>query len=194
MTDAEWFSGTGAKLRHIERYASVRKMRLIAAAYVRRLEQVSHDDEPKRCDDLIEAGADHPRPWTELEPELDARPGNWRYTHVLFHDAPARVAMALRKLVMMWPFAEYQSFTEGLISEVIGNPFRPAAFEPDWRTSTVAALAEGIYADRGFDRLPILADALEDGGCNHPDILTHCRGAGPHVRGCWVVDLVLGKE
>lgn len=61
-------------------------------------------------------------------------------------------------------------------------------------TSTVVALAEGIYQDRAFDRLPILADALEDAGCDDTDILTHLRGEGPHVRGCWAVDLVLGKE
>jgi hypothetical protein len=45
-----------------------------------------------------------------------------------------------------------------------------------------------------FDRMPILADALQDDGCEDTDILAHCRGAGPHVRGCWVVDLVLGKQ
>jgi hypothetical protein len=62
-----------------------------------------------------------------------------------------------------------------------------------WRTSTVVKLAAGIDADRAFDRLPILADALMDAGCGHADMLNHCRGNGPHVRGCWVVDLVLGK-
>jgi hypothetical protein len=54
--------------------------------------------------------------------------------------------------------------------------------------------AEGIYADRIFDLLPTLADSLQDAGCENPDILDHCRGPGPHVRGCWVVDLVLGKN
>jgi hypothetical protein len=65
--------------------------------------------------------------------------------------------------------------------------------DPQWLTSTVAALAQGIYADRAFDRLPILADALQDAGCGNEDVLAHCRGAGPHARGCWVVDLLLGK-
>ena len=63
----------------------------------------------------------------------------------------------------------------------------------EWVTPTVRALAEGIYADRAFDRLPILADALQDAGCDDADVLAHCRGPWPHVRGCWVVDLVLGK-
>jgi hypothetical protein len=55
------------------------------------------------------------------------------------------------------------------------------------------ALAEGIYADRAFDRLPILADALEDAGCDAAELLTHFRGPGVHARGCWALDLVLGK-
>ena len=67
-------------------------------------------------------------------------------------------------------------------------------FDPSWRTTTVVAPAQGIRAESAFDHLPILADALQDAGCDHTDILEHCRGPGPHVRGCWVVDLVLGKE
>jgi hypothetical protein len=81
-----------------------------------------------------------------------------------------------------------------LIREIFGNPFRPVAIDPRWLTETVVALATGIYAERAFDRMPILADALEEAGCDHADILSHCRGDGPHVRGCWVVDLLLGKE
>jgi hypothetical protein len=74
-----------------------------------------------------------------------------------------------------------------------GNPFRPVAVDPSWLTSTVVALSRGIYDDRAFDRLPILADALQDAGCDNLDVLNHCRGDGPHARGCWVVDLLLGK-
>jgi hypothetical protein len=81
-----------------------------------------------------------------------------------------------------------------LLREIIGNPFSPVAFDPSWRTSTAVALAEGIYADRAFDRLPILADALEDAGCDAAELLAHLRGDGPHVRGCWALDLVLGKS
>ena len=55
-------------------------------------------------------------------------------------------------------------------------------------------LAQGIYDDRAFDRMPVLADALEEAGCYDADILAHCRQPGEHVRGCWVVDLLLGKE
>jgi hypothetical protein len=81
-----------------------------------------------------------------------------------------------------------------LLRCLFGNPFRPVALKPTWRTSNVTALAKAIYADRAFDRLPILADALEDAGCDKADILNHCRQPGEHLRGCWVVDLVLMKE
>jgi hypothetical protein len=81
-----------------------------------------------------------------------------------------------------------------LVRDIFGNPFRPVTLDPAWRTSNVTALAQAIYDDRAFDRLPILADALEDAGCDNADILNHCRQPGEHVRGCWVVDLVLKKE
>jgi hypothetical protein len=76
---------------------------------------------------------------------------------------------------------------------VVGNPFRQILFSPAWQIPTVVRLGNAIYADRDFDLLPILADALEEAGCDNEDILAHCRGPGPHVRGCWVIDLVLEK-
>jgi hypothetical protein len=81
-----------------------------------------------------------------------------------------------------------------LLREVFGNPFCPVAFSPSWRTDTTVALARQMYESRDFSAMPILADALQDTGCDSADILDHCRGPGPHVRGCWCVDLVLGKE
>jgi hypothetical protein len=81
--------------------------------------------------------------------------------------------------------------------DIFGNPFAPATISSIWLTwndGTVRSVAQAIYDDRAFDRLPILADALEDAGCDNADILTHCRSGGEHVRGCWVVDLLLGKE
>jgi hypothetical protein len=81
-----------------------------------------------------------------------------------------------------------------LIRDVFGNPFRPVTFDPSWQSPTVLSLAQGIYEDRAFDRLPILADALADAGCDDAELLGHLRGPGPHVRGCWALDLILGKE
>jgi hypothetical protein len=73
-----------------------------------------------------------------------------------------------------------------------GNPFRSITFSPSWRTDTVRLLAQQMYESRDFSAIPILADALQDAGCDSDDILSHCRGEGPHVRGCWVIDLVTG--
>jgi hypothetical protein len=84
-----------------------------------------------------------------------------------------------------------------MLRDIIGNPFRDAECDPAWlrwRDGTLPRMARGIYNDRRFDELPILADALKDAGCDNADILDHCRHEGPHVRGCWVVDLLLGKE
>jgi hypothetical protein len=81
-----------------------------------------------------------------------------------------------------------------LVREVVGNPFSPVVFDPGWRTADVLGLARGIYEDRVFDRMPLLADALMDAGCDNEQVLAHCRSEGPHVRGCWAVDLVIGKE
>lgn len=88
---------------------------------------------------------------------------------------------------------EYQA-QANLVRDIFGNPFQPVAADLAWLTSTVVSLATAIYDDRAFDRLPILADAREDAGCTQEEVLNHCRQPGVHVRGCWVLDLVLGKK
>lgn len=80
-----------------------------------------------------------------------------------------------------------------LLRDIFGNPFRPISFAQVWRTEAAVGIAAKMYDSREFGNMPILADALQDAGCELPEVLDHCRGPGPHVRGCWVVDLVLGK-
>jgi hypothetical protein len=80
-----------------------------------------------------------------------------------------------------------------LIREVLGNPFAPVEFQPAWRTPTVRAIAQEIYERNDFTTLGVLGDALQDAGCTEAEIIRHCQASGPHVRGCWVVDGVLGK-
>lgn len=87
-----------------------------------------------------------------------------------------------------------------VLREIVGNPFRPPRFEAAWRTDTVTALARGIFEERAFDRMPILADALLDADCDEEAILRHCRGTElgvkeqpQHARGCWVLELILGR-
>jgi len=85
-----------------------------------------------------------------------------------------------------------------LLRDLSGRLRRPharlAEVAPEWGGGAARKVAEGIYLDRAWDDLPVLADALEEGGCAEEDLLRHLRAPGPHVRGCWVVDLVLGKE
>src|SRR5262249_37713894 len=84
-----------------------------------------------------------------------------------------------------------------LVRDLFGNPFRPAQADPAWLAwngGTVPKLAEAVYPERAFDRLPVLADALEEAGCCDAELLSHLRSPGPHVRGCWAVDLLIGKE
>jgi hypothetical protein len=91
------------------------------------------------------------------------------------------------------------------VRELFGNPFRPSPPLPPavlaWSDGTVRRIAEGIYEERRMPngeldtaRLAILADALLDAGCDDEELIRHCRSAGPHVRGCWAVDLILGRE
>jgi hypothetical protein len=103
-----------------------------------------------------------------------------------------------------WTEAELEAEQEAervlqceILRDFFGDPFRSVAVEPSWLTwndGTVPKLAQAIYDERAFDRLPILADTLEEARCTNADILGHCRQSLQHVRGCWVVDLILGKE
>jgi hypothetical protein len=89
--------------------------------------------------------------------------------------------------------AEFALQTD-MLRDLLGNPFRPAARDSVRLTPKVLALAGDVYDGRAFDRMPFLADALEEAGCANADVLAHCRQSGPHVRGCWVLDLVLGRR
>jgi hypothetical protein len=82
----------------------------------------------------------------------------------------------------------------GLLRDIIGNPYHPPAVVRRWVTQQVVDLAQRIYEERAFEELPRLADALLASGCDSNEILGHCRAPGPHVRGCWAVDLFLAKE
>src|SRR5262249_10638557 len=95
-------------------------------------------------------------------------------------------------------FRAEQAEQVALLRDLFGNPFRPVpTIAPawlSWNGGTVPRLAPAIYDGRAFGRMPVLADALEGAGCTDADILAHCRQGAEHVRGCWVVDLLLGKE
>jgi hypothetical protein len=124
-------------------------------------------------------------PWDEL----------YDRTHfVAFHWMGPRLASsaafaARRTTPVEWPAL-------ALVRDLFGNPFRPPAVDrarlSDYR-GAIPNLARAIYDEHHFEDLPVLADALEEAGCADPDLLAHCRGPGPHVRGCWVVDQILRR-
>jgi hypothetical protein len=95
------------------------------------------------------------------------------------------------------PVSELRQRLPSLLTDIFGNPFRGEVLEARgayFKRTWVLDMAERIYDDYEFDCLPLLADALEDTGCTDAELLGHLRGPGPHVRGCWAVDLVLGKS
>jgi hypothetical protein len=105
-----------------------------------------------------------------------------------------RVTRATGSATPTTPTPRIETNQHFLLRDIFGNPFRPVAFDPAWRSDTVVSLARHIYDSRDFSPMPILADALQDAGCGNADILNHCRDENQvHVRGCWTVDLVLDK-
>jgi hypothetical protein len=102
-----------------------------------------------------------------------------------------------RHPVVAEAFQAESAIQADLLRDIVGNPFRSVHIDPAWLTwhhSVVFHMARSIYVDKRFGELPILADALEDAGCTSTDILTHCRSGTEHVRGCWVVDALLGAS
>jgi hypothetical protein len=136
------------------------------------------------------------------------------YTTVCAFEAAARVSFASAWTASFYLFsscsaaeAKSRNDTEarsrietaqcGLVRDIFGNPFCFVPVNPVWLTwnsGLVIKLAKRNYDERAFGDLPILADAIEDAGCTDAAILDHLRGPGPHVRGCWVLDLILGKS
>lgn len=109
-------------------------------------------------------------------------------------DVLARTNDAEAALVAKLAEERYQA---DLVRDIFGHVFHPVVPRPEWlgwNGGSVRHLAHAIYEDRRFADLPILADALEDAGCDDPVLLAHCRAGGPHVRGCWVIDLLRGQS
>jgi hypothetical protein len=111
-------------------------------------------------------------------------------------DAYEQTELGLKIKPHEWTKArlEQAEYHATVIKDIFGNPFLPVALDHSWLTSTILSLARQMYESRDFSLMPILADALQDAGCDREDVLNHCRGPGPHVRGCFVVDLVLSQK
>jgi hypothetical protein len=213
MTEAEWIASPDpdALLDALREKGSDRKLRLYGVSCCRRIWHLLTDPRSQQAVECVELVAEGYLPVNSLrmarvyaDQAADCSHGGPALVaYDLVYDPPFdAVAVAAKRAAGVRADAEGTNVAADvetaaqlyLLRDIFGNPFRPAALASSWLTSTVVALARGIYEDRAFDRMPILADALQDAGCDNEDVLTHCRGPGPHVRGCWVVDLVLGKE
>jgi hypothetical protein len=212
MTEEEWLSNAQLykMFQLLGRAVTRRKMRLLACACCRRFEARLTDTDLAALS-LVERYVDGNAWKGELPTGLSRfhQTGSLaQAVHLTSHkhasNASLRTAINRASLfVARTSRAEYdgeavdveQTAQRDLLRDIFGNPFRTVACDPAWLTSDVVALARGIYDDRAFDRMPILADALQDAGCANDEVLNHCRDANQiHVRGCWVVDLLLGKS
>jgi hypothetical protein len=213
-----------AMLRCLRGRASERKLRLFACACWQRLRHLLQDGHLRWFLGLLEPHADglvppqelwaarqaawvavrslrQGRPAVETREELAARRmALWGAREVAWTAAlqAARTARGVAARIGDWAAAAELKSQCDLLHEVVGNPFRRAPVDPAWLAwegGTVPRLAGAVYEGRAFDQLPILGDALEEAGCTDADLLAHCRQQpGAHVRGCWVIDLLLGKE
>jgi hypothetical protein len=218
MTEQEWLACTdpGPILASLRGRASDRKLRLFACGVCRQLASLLRSEDYVRAIEAGESYADGGRMRAAMRRgrrALDGRmvrsvdtsgKGQTAEWHALFlghlaicerdfrafptclsqltlvrvenEDAMRRLIQTARRIAM----------------DILGNPFRPVALDPAWQTPNAITLAQAMYDTRDFAAMPLLADLLEEAGCPH-EVSEHCRGPGPHVRGCWVVDLVLGK-
>jgi hypothetical protein len=217
MSERAWMAGVDAQamVESLRGSGSERKLRLFACARCRSVWPLLADGRSREAVEVAERLADG------LASEADRAAAFARATeaasvedyedpeddatylaavaaayarNVVWAEAYVAAHATAPPLVMTDPAAE--AVAVGQLRDIFGDPFRRVSIEASWLTwhdGTIPRLAQSIYDDRAFDQLPILADALEDAGCNDADSLNHCRSGGEHVRGCWVVDLLLGK-
>jgi len=221
MTEQEWLTCTDPRpmLDFLKDNASDRKLRLFACACCRRIWHLLSDKRSRKAVKFSEQYADGLVTEAELRRAGHAA---WQAAcksttgeavqgeRSLQHRAWDAVGVAcyenvrLRNCLRFVINAVVEAVNDEtrfhpclLLRDIFGGVFRTVAMGESWlawNDGAVRKMAQAIYDDRAFDRMPQLADALEEAGCDNPDLLAHCRQPGPHVRGCWAVDLLLGKE
>jgi hypothetical protein len=222
VTEGEWLACTDPTpmLEFLRGKVSDRKLRLFACACCRRVRHLLNMESGQTLAEISERYADRLATEGELEAALAKADDDFETvdhrTQSGEDAASATLLAAVRGVTYASDAAWYSTKAVGytasshggkciaeaaerhgqadLLRGIFGNPFRLVSLDPAWQTPTVLALAQSIYDQRAFERLPELADALEKAGCTNAYLLAHCRQPGPHVRGCWVVDLILGKE
>lgn len=216
MTEAEWLACTepGLLLEFLRHKVSARKLRLFACSWCRQVWKELHHEDSRNAIEITEQYADG-----LVEKEGFGR-ARYAAQEVMFAGVPlAWKAAWIASWADAWDaatevsrWAEWDwlgdSEADRLLEKqaavlrcIVDNPFRDARRELGWLTPTVTALAYAAYDQRQLPsgalesvRLAVLSDALEDAGCTDAELLAHLRSPGPHVRGCWALDLITGKQ
>jgi hypothetical protein len=204
MTEAEWLSCTDPRrmIQRLRARAVPRKLQLFLCASLRLVSVASQHclaQLVEMTESFVEGAVS--------EVELDAA---WKSASLPTCLEPQRMAGDIARMnrwlvpLVAWRVRRTRGAAADdemalqcmLLRDIFGNPFRPAVIDPSvfrWNNGTVVKIAHGIYNDRAFDHLPVLADALAEAGSTDSEILGHCRYPGPHFRGCVVVDLLTGR-
>jgi hypothetical protein len=219
MNEREWLASAdpAAMLEAVGGRARERKLRLFAVACCRRLSHHSRNRSQRDLLEVVEGYADGRVEAVGLRKALNlaaghgvrisfavwftAHPWNFRPTEAA-REAGNEVGKVTKRSAhsKTWETARDAECAAqaALLRDVLGNPFRtPPAIDPAWlawHEGLIASMARRMYEARDFADLPVLADALEEAGCADERLLGHCRSPGPHVRGCWPVDLLLGRS
>jgi hypothetical protein len=211
MTEAEWLDSNEPRhmLHFLKGRTSERKLRLFSCACCWHIEHLIRNQCALRVLESSERFADHNmsrddfrEDWARCfegvfdTPSPDAAVAWAGHDPIHVRDVLMALEEIARGLVLdQRTDVRVELRTQAtMMRDIFGYVVHHAVIDTCWKTDTVLTMARHSYSDRAFDRLPILADALEEAGCSDDAILEHCRGPGPHVRGCWVVDLLLGKE
>jgi hypothetical protein len=216
-----WFLKGKVSDRKLRLFAAAccRKLDLSTAGYaaVRVAEAFADGRRPREALDDARRAIEHPRGRREPPDATADAPLALTQSGLSAFDGALQAAAHAARLVGAWPVrrtwqvrgtdqeqaaAAERCYQADILRCVVGHPFRRPAPVSAWRNPTVDELAQTAYDARSYDlprpldpdRLAVLADALEDAGCTDAALLEHCCGSGPHVRGCWVVDLILGKS
>ncbi|MGE3805667.1 MAG: hypothetical protein AB7K24_13405 [Gemmataceae bacterium] len=208
MTESQWFACRQPRtmLEFLRPRASARRLRLFGCACCRQLWSLI---EVEPCRHAIEVGerfalgqaseAERARAATGAHPHRDHDPicsAAWRCA-ILHHDDVQNANMIATLAALTAHNNTEAAAQTVLLREIFGNPFRPVSIDPtwlSWQAGTVVRIARRVRDEGRWEDLPILADALEEAGCNVPGLLEHFRQPGLHVLGCWALDLVSGDD
>ena len=224
MTESEWLRCANPKvmrtfLRTYDK-PSPRKARLLACACVRRVHHLLIDERSRSAVDVAEQlaegivdGATARAAAKGAKEAYESQQGKEGLAAIAAELTLGRYPVARALDYAAWAVRhshegeerEAETRERGeqarLLRDLFGNPFRPVTFDPAWRTPVGTSLAQAAYDERilpsgelDAQRLAVMADALEEAGCDNAEILVHLRALRSHVRGCWVVDLILGKS